>query len=95
MVLKMPAPSAFFINFGDSALEFRLMCTVANVTDAFGVESDLRFAIMEHLREKGIEIPFAQHDINIRQLGDLRQLFDRLAGRAADPGPAPTPSTEG
>jgi len=94
-VLKFPAPSAFFINFGDSALEFRLMCTVANVTDAFGVESDLRFAIMERLRDLGIEIPYAQRDINIRQLGDIRGLVDQLVGHNAGPGPGSTPSTEG
>ena len=91
-VLKFPVPVVFFTNFGADALEFRLICTVGAVTDAFGVESDLRFAIVAELREKGIEIPFAQRDINIRQLGDLGPLLDRLglsaqAPRAADETP--------
>lgn len=90
-VLSFPMPNAFFVNFGDSALEFRLVCTVGNVTDAFGVESDLRFAIVARLREAGIDIPYAQRDIHIRQLeglGDVMGAF--LAARGAtpqDPGP--------
>ena len=94
-VLKQPPPNAFFIDFGESALSFRLMCTVGNVTDAFSVESELRFAIMAQLREKGIEVPYAQRDINIRQIGDLRELIDRMVGRANDPGPGPTPPVTG
>ncbi len=81
-VLKFPPPGAFFVKFGDSALEFRLVCTVGTVTDAYGVESDLRFAIVARLREKGIDIPYAQRDIHIRQLDDLRGALDAfLAGR--------------
>mgnify|MGYP001765238940 CR=1 FL=1 len=79
-VLKFPVPSAFFVNFGDSALEFRLVCMVGNVTDAFAVESDLRFAIVARLRELGIDIPYAQRDIHIRQLDDLRGLMDMVLG---------------
>lgn len=82
-VLKFPAPLVFFTNFGADALEFRLICTVGAVTDGFGVESDLRFAIVAQLREKGIEIPYAQRDINIRQLGDLGELLDRFGLRAS------------
>ena len=77
-VLKFPAPLVFFTNFGSDALEFRLICTVGTVTDAFGVESDLRFAIVARLREEGVEIPYAQRDINIRQLGDVGELLERL-----------------
>lgn len=89
-VLSFPVPGAFFVNFGDSALEFRLICTAGNVTEVFGVESDLRFAIVARLRELGIDIPFVQRDISIRQLDDLRGMVDAfLASRA----PAVPPST--
>jgi len=85
-VLSFPTPSAFFVNFGDSALEFRLVCTVGNVTDAFGVESDLRFAIVARLRARGIDIPYAQRDVHIRQLDDIKGVMDALiAARAPAP----------
>jgi small-conductance mechanosensitive channel len=84
-VLKFPVPVVFFTNFGADALEFRLICTVGAVTDAFGVESDLRFAIVAGLRDAGIEIPYAQRDINIRQLGDIGDLLDRFGFPARPP----------
>ena len=77
-VLNFPEPGAFFVNFGDSALEFRLVCTVGVVTDVFGVESDLRFAIMAKLKALAIDIPYVQRDIHIRQLDDLSGLLGRL-----------------
>lgn len=91
-VQKFPPPNAFFVNFGDSALEFRLVCTVGNVTDAFGVESDLRFAIVAQLRERGIDIPYAQRDIHIRQLDDLRGMVDLFLTGRGDPGAGRPPS---
>lgn len=94
-VLKQPPPNAFFIDFGESALSFRLMCTVGNVTDAFSVESELRFAIMAQLREKGIEVPYAQRDINLRQIDDIKELIDRMIGRTNDSGPRSTPPIAG
>ncbi len=89
-VLKFPAPLVLFTNFGADALEFRLICTIGAVTDVGTVESDLRFDIVRVLREKGIEIPSAQRDINIRQLGDIGELLDRFG--IAPAAKAPTPS---
>jgi small-conductance mechanosensitive channel len=89
-VLKFPAPVVLFTNFGADALEFRLICTIGAVTDVGTVESDLRFDIVRVLREKGIEIPSAQRDINIRQLGDIGELLDRFG--IAPAAKAPTPS---
>ena len=91
LVLPFPAPSAFFTAFGESSLEFRLVCTVGNVNDGFGVESDLRFDIVKRLRESGIDIPFAQRDLHIRQLDDLRDLFDAFVGGRPLAAPAPQP----
>ncbi|WP_407049529.1 DUF3772 domain-containing protein [Methyloraptor flagellatus] len=81
LVLPFPGPSCFFTAFGESSLEFRLICTVGNVNDSFGVESDLRFEIVRRLREGGIDIPFAQRDIHIAQLDHLRELADAYLGR--------------
>lgn len=66
MVLKHPAPQVFFENFGDSALEFRLMFTLNNSFVGAVPKSDLRFEIDRLFREHNITIPFPQRDIHIK-----------------------------
>ena len=69
-VRKKPEPSVVFSNFGDSALEFQLRAFIVDVDRRLGVGSDLRFAIFRDLKAAGIEIPFPQRDIHIKQ-GDI------------------------
>jgi small-conductance mechanosensitive channel len=75
LVLIFPSPSAFLVNFGLTGLEFRLICTVANVNDAFGVESDLRFAVLKRFKEEDIELANAQRAVNPSQVQDLRSVM--------------------
>ena len=67
-VLKAPAPSAMFRSFGDSALNFELRCFLDDVERTIGVTSDLCVAIDDAFREQGIEIPFPQQDVYVKQL---------------------------
>ncbi len=65
--LKDPAPSVFFVEFGDSSLNFELVAWSDEMTSRpQSYRSDLNFAINRKLREAGIEIPFPQRDLNIR-----------------------------
>ena len=64
-VNKYPAPTSYFIGFGDSSLDFRLLAW-ADIEVRLNVESDLHVAINNRLREAGIEIPFPQRDLHIR-----------------------------
>ncbi|HEY1582096.1 MAG TPA: mechanosensitive ion channel domain-containing protein [Chthoniobacterales bacterium] len=65
--LKEPAPSVFFVAFGDSALSFELVAWSDEMSHRpRRYRSDLNFAINHKLREAGIEIPFPQRDLNIR-----------------------------
>jgi small-conductance mechanosensitive channel len=79
-VLRHPTPHVLFRNFGDSALEFELRCFVGTLADTLYVPSDLRFAIDKAFREQGIDIPFPQRDVRIR---DLDKLIDRLGPKGA------------
>ncbi|MDO8534350.1 MAG: DUF3772 domain-containing protein [Xanthobacteraceae bacterium] len=65
-VLKTPAPRVLFVRFGDSALEFELRCVVDDVRQALNVKSDLHFAILRQFREAGIEIPYPQREVRVR-----------------------------
>lgn len=62
---KKPAPKGYFIEFGDSSLNFRLLAW-ANLDNRLEVESDINVMINKKLAEAGIEIPFPQRDLHIR-----------------------------
>jgi len=65
--LRDPAPSVFFVEFGDSALNFELVAWSDEMSyRPRRYRSDLNFAISKKLREAEIEIPFPQRDLHIR-----------------------------
>lgn len=86
LVLAFPAPVVFFMNFGESSLDFELRCYLGNIDYALTVSSDLRFEIFKRLREEGIEIPFPQRDLHLRDMDRLESMM--TSHRASKP-PAP------
>ena len=66
-IMKHPAPLVLFTNFGDSALEFKLIFTLNDSFIGSIPKSDLRFEIDRLFRENNISIPFPQRDIHIIQ----------------------------
>jgi small-conductance mechanosensitive channel len=66
-VLPEPPPSVFFHEFGESALNFELLCWTSKMLHRPGAfHSELNFAIHAELKARGIEIPFPQRDLHIR-----------------------------
>ncbi len=65
-VLPDPAPRIRFRRFGDSALDFELLCWIALPGLRGRTTHELNWAINEAFRKQGIEIPFPQRDIHIR-----------------------------
>ena len=65
-VLRNPAPQVLFVNFGDSSLDFQLLIWVSEPSHQAFIQSDLFFHIEKLLREREIEIPFPQRDIQLR-----------------------------
>lgn len=66
-ILADPEPAVHFIAFGDSSLDFQLSCRVRDPLDVFGVQSELRYAIINRFVENSIEIPFPQRDVHLHQ----------------------------
>jgi small-conductance mechanosensitive channel len=65
--LKEPAPSVFLQQFGDNSIDFKLMVWSSEMSDRPSrYRSDINFAIAEKFREAGIEFPFPQRDVHIR-----------------------------
>jgi small-conductance mechanosensitive channel len=81
-VLTDPSPRVWFKRFGDSALDFELLVWVNQPTESEPIKSSLYFTIDRELRQRNIEVPFPQQDLNIRNLEQLAHLFQR--GGAVD-----------
>jgi small-conductance mechanosensitive channel len=64
-VLDAPEPAVLFMDFGDSALIFKVVFTLADSFNARFPQSSIRFEIDRLFRENGISIPFPQRDIHI------------------------------
>ncbi len=77
-ILSWPQPFVLFQNFGGSSLDFELRAYVREVDKRLTVSSELRFAIDKAFREEGIEIPFSQHDIHLRDIERLEQALAAL-----------------
>ncbi|MCL7991775.1 MAG: mechanosensitive ion channel, partial [marine benthic group bacterium] len=67
-VLKYPTPTALFMGFGDSSLNFRLNIWSATFEDFFALRSEVNVLVNERLKAEGIEIPFPQRDLHLRSV---------------------------
>jgi small-conductance mechanosensitive channel len=65
-VVRKDEAVVLFQDFGDSSLDFALLVWIDNPLLQGRVASDLRFAIDQAFRSRGIEIPFPQRDLHIR-----------------------------
>ncbi|MAI78867.1 MAG: hypothetical protein CL917_08005 [Deltaproteobacteria bacterium] len=65
-VLESPAPSALFKAFGDNSLDFEVRGW-ANQDHFSRLRSNICVSINRSLTEAGVEIPFPQRDIHIRE----------------------------
>ncbi|HVB98895.1 MAG TPA: hypothetical protein VNJ12_06125 [Candidatus Dormibacteraeota bacterium] len=50
--------------FGDSSLNFTLICRISTYVDQYLVQHALRKRILLRFRREGIQIPFPQRDVH-------------------------------
>jgi small-conductance mechanosensitive channel len=66
-LLAEPAPFVRFIpGFGESSLNFTLICQVQEFVDQYLVQHELRKRIFKRFQEEGIEIPFPSRTVYVR-----------------------------
>jgi small-conductance mechanosensitive channel len=68
-VLDEPAPGVWFEEFGDSSLNFLLLCWIPSAEMKEAVNNELNREINRLFKERGVEIPFPQRDLHLRSAG--------------------------
>jgi small-conductance mechanosensitive channel len=72
-LLGDPAPFVRFIpGFGDSSLDFTLICQVAEFTDQYLAQHELRKRIFRRFKREGVEIPFPHRTVYVREEKDWK-----------------------
>jgi potassium efflux system protein len=66
-VLKHPPPNVLFTAFGDSALLFDVLVSIQNSSQRAFVLDGMHMRIYKRLAKEGIEIPFPQRSIHMKQ----------------------------
>ncbi|MEM9089491.1 MAG: cyclic nucleotide-binding domain-containing protein [Cyanobacteria bacterium P01_F01_bin.53] len=74
-VLRQPSPKIWFKAFGDSSLNFELLVWIDNPIETQPIQSALNYAIHAELRSRGIEVPFPQRDLNIKDIDRFQAML--------------------
>jgi potassium efflux system protein len=67
-VISDPEPHAFFEDFGDSSLDFRLRAWIDpadSATTIHSIRSEIAVAVQQALDDAGIGVPFPQRDLHL------------------------------
>jgi potassium-dependent mechanosensitive channel len=91
-LIKYPAPSVHFEEFGASSLDFSIRGHVADVNTMLSAKTALRLGIAKAFKEANLEIPFPQQDVHLRDLDGVREMVgNALAQRAMQAGTSSGP----
>ena len=67
-VCDEPAPRVRFRRFGESSLDFELLCWIARPVDRGRLSHDLHCAVYKAFARDEIQIPFPQRDLHVRTM---------------------------
>lgn len=86
-ILSVPPPTVWLEAYGDSSVNFLIQCWIRDPENGVG---NIRSAVLKKLwwlfHERGIEIPFPQRDINLRNNEQFEQLIAAISQRMESKG---------
>ena len=74
-ILKSPGPSVFLLGFGPDSIDFEIRGILRDVNSITSTRSEINFEILRRFAQEGIEIPFGQRDITIKNAAELGKVI--------------------
>ncbi len=85
-VLAAPPPTVWLDAYGDNSVNFVIHCWISDPEEGVGnVRSDVLKRLWDLFAENGVEIPFPQRDLNLRDNAQFQQLVAAIAQRVEKP----------
>jgi small-conductance mechanosensitive channel len=75
-VLKVPHPQVYLMSFGTDSIDFEIRGILRDVDNVVSAHSDMNFEILRRFKKAGIEIPFGQREIRIKNAEELSAAFN-------------------
>jgi small-conductance mechanosensitive channel len=82
-ILANPEPKVLLMNFGPNSVEFEIRFWITDPEEGVsGVRSEVLKRVWRLFKEHGIELPFPQLDLYLRDNAQFQQLAGAIRGRA-------------
>jgi small-conductance mechanosensitive channel len=84
LVIMNPPPVVALMELGADSINFEIRMILRDVNQIVAVRSEVNHEILRRFAQEGIEIPFAQNDVTLRNAGEIADMLR-----------APSPKTAG